>query len=70
MLSQSNGTNDDDKDSLDHLESQWSAAVLDATSVVQDKEEQLQLVAECVRQTQTAQLTLERLSAELEDIEA
>lgn len=55
-----------DREAFEHVESQWGAAVWDASEAVHCKEAQLQLVTELDRQTQTVKATLEKLSAELE----
>ena len=66
LLSQSSRSEAEDPEALELVEGQWSAAVWDASTTLQSKEAQLQLVSECVRQTQAAKATLRRLAEELE----
>ncbi|XP_047197735.1 titin homolog isoform X9 [Hippoglossus stenolepis] len=69
LLSQLRGAESTDRDSLEHLEDEWSAAAQDAAAVIQSKEAQLELVMDYGRQTQTAQTTVERQTAELDAVE-
>uniref|UniRef100_A0A3B1IQC2 Si:dkeyp-77c8.3 n=1 Tax=Astyanax mexicanus TaxID=7994 RepID=A0A3B1IQC2_ASTMX len=54
-----------DPESMQRLSCQWTAALWDAVGTVHSKEAQLQLVIDYDRQTQKAQVTFEKLSAEL-----
>lgn len=56
----------EDTNSQEHMEDQWSTAVQDATTVIQSKEAELQLVTDYIRQTQAAKTTVQRLTAQLE----
>ena len=60
--------NDDqeDREKLEHLEAQWSAAAAESSTVVQRKEAQLRLVTAFAGHTEAARATLERLERELE----
>lgn len=65
LLSQLRGADAENKDALEHVTDQWSAAVQDAAAVIQTKEAQLQLVTDYCKQTQEAKNTLDRLTIEL-----
>nr|XP_033497697.1 uncharacterized protein LOC117266566 isoform X2 [Epinephelus lanceolatus] len=65
LLSQLKGADAENKDALEHVTDQWTAAVQDAAAVIQTKEAQLQLVTDYCKQTQEAKNTLDRLTTEL-----
>ncbi|KAI3367261.1 hypothetical protein L3Q82_008148 [Scortum barcoo] len=64
FLSQLRGADTENKDALEHVEDQWSTAVQDAATVIQNKEAQLQVVTDYCNQMQAAKTTLERLTGE------
>lgn len=64
-LSEARAADADSSDALDLMEDRWSAAVLDAAAVVQQKEAELQLVTDYTQQSQSAKTTLERLKTQL-----
>ncbi|KAG7260918.1 hypothetical protein CRUP_020508, partial [Coryphaenoides rupestris] len=65
-VEEADGEDQEDRDSLEHMEAQWSAAAGDSSTLVQRKESHLQLVTTYTGQTETVAATLERLEKELE----
>lgn len=65
-VEEADGEDQEDRDSLQHMEAQWSTAAGDSSSLVQRKEAHLQLVTTYAGQTEAVAATLEGLEEELE----
>lgn len=68
LVARLRGADANNRDTLEHLEDQWSTAAQDAAAVIQSKEALLQLVTDYCRQIQTSRSTLNRQTAELDAV--
>lgn len=68
VISQLREADAENAEALELIEDKWSAAVQDAATVVQSKEDQLQAVRNHCQQTEALKSALEELTAELEAV--
>ncbi|XP_039458830.1 titin-like isoform X2 [Oreochromis aureus] len=69
LLSQLRGAVAENRDSLEHLEDQWTSAAQDAANVIQSKEAQLQMVTDYCQHIQIAKNAVDKATAELDALQ-
>lgn len=69
LLSQLRGAVAENRDSLEHLEDQWTSAAQDAVNVIQSKEAQLQMVTDYCQHIQIAKNAVDKATAELDALQ-
>ncbi|XP_005948911.2 nesprin-2 isoform X4 [Haplochromis burtoni] len=69
LLSQLRGAVAENRDTLEHLEDQWSSAAQDAANIIQSKEAQLQMVTDYCQHIQTAKNAVDKATAELDALQ-
>lgn len=69
LLSQLRGPVAENRDTLEHLEDQWSSAAQDAANIIQSKEAQLQMVTDYCQHIQTAKNAVDKATAELDALQ-
>lgn len=69
LLSQLRGAVVENRDTLEHLEDQWSSAAQDAANIIQSKEVQLQMVTDYCQHIQTAKNAVDKATAELDALQ-
>uniref|UniRef100_A0A3Q4IES6 Si:dkeyp-77c8.3 n=1 Tax=Neolamprologus brichardi TaxID=32507 RepID=A0A3Q4IES6_NEOBR len=70
LLSQLRGAVAENRDTLEHLEDQWSSAAQDAANIIQSKEAQLQMVTDYCQRIQTAKNAVDKATTELDALQS